>query len=200
NRSMFHGHIPLYGFAGLALARLDTCITSHLSMHPALKALLFFVLATVVATVFEYSTGKLQRTFFGIVSWDYSSKPFNVEGIICLQVSLLWGFLACLFLYVFDAPYTYLADDVLIQYRYLAVPILLFMAADTVYAAYKVEKLHMLFCSYSEEKFEWLYRHRDFYREVIRNTLDGFDLEDIDDRDRLKEAVDEYVATRFGGP
>ena len=39
---------------------------------------------------------------FGSVFWDYSEKPLNLQGRICLQYSLYWGFLGLLLIYVLD--------------------------------------------------------------------------------------------------
>ena len=39
---------------------------------------------------------------FGSVFWDYSEKPLNLQGRICLQYSISWGFLGLLLIDVLD--------------------------------------------------------------------------------------------------
>ena len=50
----------------------------------------------------EYVAGFVMEELFGSVFWDYSDEPLNLQGRICLQYSLYWGFLALLLIYVLD--------------------------------------------------------------------------------------------------
>ena len=44
------------------------------------------------ATTLEYITAVLMRNLFGQVWWDYTEKPFNYKGVICLESTIAWGF------------------------------------------------------------------------------------------------------------
>ncbi len=64
---------------------------------------LLFLVGSTFATVFEYAVAKLQIRLFGSFWWDYSGKPFNYKGILCLESSIGWGILAIIlveYLYV----------------------------------------------------------------------------------------------------
>ncbi|HYI53506.1 MAG TPA: putative ABC transporter permease [Microlunatus sp.] len=61
-----------------------------------------FVLGMAVCTVLEYVASFVMEKLFGSVFWDYSEKPLNLQGRICLQYSLYWGFLSLLLIYVLD--------------------------------------------------------------------------------------------------
>ena len=50
----------------------------------------------------EYVASFVMEKLFGSVFWDYSEKPLNLQGRICLQYSLYWGFLGLLLIYVLD--------------------------------------------------------------------------------------------------
>lgn len=50
----------------------------------------------VVGSFLEYVCSWGQELFLGSRSWDYSSKPFNLNGRICLLYSVFWGFLGVL--------------------------------------------------------------------------------------------------------
>ena len=39
----------------------------------------------------EYCTGAAMEALFKVRYWDYSDKPFNLNGHICLFCSLGWG-------------------------------------------------------------------------------------------------------------
>ena len=54
----------------------------------------------VVGTVLEYVCSLMQELIFGTQSWDYSRKPFNIDGRVCLLYSIFWGVLGILWIKV----------------------------------------------------------------------------------------------------
>ena len=54
----------------------------------------------IAATIFEYLTAQVMLRLFDEVWWDYTHKKINYKGILCLQSTLGWGFLA-LFIFGF---------------------------------------------------------------------------------------------------
>jgi len=50
----------------------------------------------------ELITANVMIRLFGSFWWDYSHKPFNYRGIICLESSLAWGLLGLFFFYYLD--------------------------------------------------------------------------------------------------
>lgn len=50
----------------------------------------------------EYITGWLMEAIFHTRWWDYSKKPFNLQGYICLGSSIAWGAFTVLLFYVFQ--------------------------------------------------------------------------------------------------
>ena len=61
-----------------------------------------YIFGAVCATIFEYMTAKLMLKLFGEVWWNYDHLRFNYKGIICLQSTIGWGFLAVLIFGVFN--------------------------------------------------------------------------------------------------
>lgn len=57
---------------------------------------LSFLGGFVVGSVLEYFCSLAQELLLGSRSWDYSSKPFNINGRICLLYSVFWGLLGVL--------------------------------------------------------------------------------------------------------
>lgn len=51
-----------------------------------------YLAGAVLATTLEYITAVLMRNLFGQVWWDYTEKPFNYKGVICLESTIAWGF------------------------------------------------------------------------------------------------------------
>lgn len=54
----------------------------------------------VCATAFEYLVAQVMLKLFGEVWWNYDHLPFNYKGILCLESTIGWGFLA-LFIFGF---------------------------------------------------------------------------------------------------
>lgn len=57
---------------------------------------LSFLGGFVVGSALEYFCSWAQELLLGSRSWDYSSKPFNINGRICLLYSVFWGLLGVL--------------------------------------------------------------------------------------------------------
>ena len=55
-----------------------------------------------MATTMELVTANIMVRLFGSFWWDYSRKPFNYKGMICLESSLGWGLLGLFFFYFLD--------------------------------------------------------------------------------------------------
>ncbi|MDL2325293.1 hypothetical protein LJC61_09165 [Ruminococcaceae bacterium OttesenSCG-928-A16] len=90
NRGFLNGPVcPIYGFGAVAVVLL---------LHPVQQNLFFlFVGSVLVTSVLELITGYVLNVLFHTKWWDYSEKPLNIGGYICLQFSLVWG-LACVLL------------------------------------------------------------------------------------------------------
>lgn len=96
NRGFLNGPVcPVYGFGMLALL---ACL--HLIMNRAgtgsgrvedAGGFIVFLGAMVLASTVELIAGRLLDVLFHARWWDYRMRPFNLNGYICLQFSILWG-------------------------------------------------------------------------------------------------------------
>ena len=85
NRGFVKGPIcPIYGVGALTVYFLLRPVGDNLY--------LLYFLGCVIPTLLEYVTARLMLSIFGEVWWDYSEKPFNYKGILCLESTLAWGF------------------------------------------------------------------------------------------------------------
>lgn len=88
NRGFLNGPIcPIYGVGVTAVVLLAAPFTDRL--------LLLYVFSAVLVTALELVTGLLLDKLFHHKWWDYSDRPLNIGGYVCLPFSLIWG-LACL--------------------------------------------------------------------------------------------------------
>lgn len=136
NRGMANGPVcPIYGF-GVLLVLL---LLQPLMAHP----LLLFAGAVLITTALEFLCGWLLEKLFHDKWWDYSERPFNLKGYVCLKFSLLWG-LACLLVVYVLQPSLLLLVDLLcgkLPFRILLAVLLLIFAADETVTFIQLAKL-----------------------------------------------------------
>ena len=99
NRGFLNGPVcPVYGFGVLSVfALLNTIQGSGRQMSDGM----IFVFG-IVATAVELVAGWLLDVCFHARWWDYSDKPFNFHGYICLEFSLIWGLAIVMVVKVFQ--------------------------------------------------------------------------------------------------
>lgn len=84
NRGFMHGpFLPIYGSGAIMVLIVTLPVKDNM--------FLVFLLGMIGATLLEYVTGALMESMFHVRYWDYSQKPFNLNGHICLVSSLAWG-------------------------------------------------------------------------------------------------------------
>lgn len=64
----------------------------------------------ISASILEYFTGAAMEAIFKVRYWDYSDKPFNLNGHICLFTSVCWGGLSLAVDYVIHKPIVALTE------------------------------------------------------------------------------------------
>lgn len=90
NRGFLNGpYCPIYGCGVVIVVGLLTPLKDN--------RIILFAGSFVLTTVLEFITGYILEKVFHNKWWDYSDKPFNIKGYICLKFSILWG-LACTFI------------------------------------------------------------------------------------------------------
>ena len=87
NRGFLNGPVcPIYGVGMLVVVTLLWGLRHNL--------ILLILGSAGLTTTLEYATGLILERFFHDKWWDYSDKPFNVKGYICLEFTVLWGLAA----------------------------------------------------------------------------------------------------------
>lgn len=89
NRGFVNGPIcSIYGFGVMSVL---------LVLGPLKSSLwLLFGGSVLFTSAIEYLTGWVLEKVFHDKWWDYSKRPLNIKGYVCLEFSVLWG-LACVF-------------------------------------------------------------------------------------------------------
>lgn len=82
---------PVYGFGAVIMT---------LGLYPVRKKgdRLIMISGALIGAIYEYGSSWIQEKVFNSVSWDYSWMEFNLHGRINLLYSILWGFLAIIWI------------------------------------------------------------------------------------------------------
>ena len=99
NRGTSYGPwLPIYGFSCTAVILLVTKFERirKLTRNP----FIMFVFIMAFATAAEYTTSWFIEVTTGLKYWDYSGVFMNINGRVCLECSLFFGFGGSLCLYI----------------------------------------------------------------------------------------------------
>ncbi len=135
NRGFLTGpFLPIYGFGALGLIEF---VLPYID-----NPFLVFLASVVLTSVLEFVTHLVLDKLFHIKLWDYSKRPFNLQGRICLQNSLEFGGLGLLLLYVIhplaEMLIRGLPHDVAIAIAWTLLGIILVDAANSIRSLAKV--------------------------------------------------------------
>ena len=141
---------PIYGFGAV----IGYLVLIPLSGH----YVTLYLTGAFLATTFEYLVGIMMQKLLGEVWWDYTEKPMNYKGIICLESTIAWGFYAVIITMFLHERVLHLIDAMDMAYgRILCIVILAIVTVDYLI------RLYLLFkTSIQEEKDRLIDKYRSF--------------------------------------
>lgn len=80
---------PVYGVGAVAMIITLTPVRESL--------ILVFCGGFFVASCTEYLVALFYEHYFGVTWWDYSNNIGNLNGKVCVKMSVLWGIIAIVF-------------------------------------------------------------------------------------------------------
>lgn len=141
---------PIYGFGAV----IGYLVLNPLSGH----YVTLYLTGAFLATTFECLVGIMMQKLLGEVWWDYTEKPMNYKGIICLESTIAWGFYAVIITMFLHERVLHLIDAMDMAYgRILCIVILAIVTVDYLI------RLYLLFkTSIQEEKDRLIDKYRSF--------------------------------------
>lgn len=98
NRGFLNGPcIPLYGFGATFVLATTMSFKEHWWA--------VFLIGMVSATILEEVTGRVMDALFDVQYWTYEGYPGNIDDIICIPATILWGFFSIFAMYVLNPPF-----------------------------------------------------------------------------------------------
>lgn len=71
-----------------------------------------FIVSFLAGSVLEYVLSFSMEKLFNFVAWSYKTKPFNLNGRICLRYSIFWGLLGIIWIKVIYPKVKTLIDKI----------------------------------------------------------------------------------------
>lgn len=103
--SLFSGDMQLYGYTYIWMFPVYGLAVALEPLHYNIRTLPWYIRGLIWAIsifIIEYTTGWLFRILLGSCPWDYSSSPFNIDGVIRLDFFPAWFIVGLLFERVHD--------------------------------------------------------------------------------------------------
>lgn len=120
---------PVYGIGAIAINGSTKKFKNN-------KILTFFV-GAVVASIVELLTDIFYSKVLGARFWNYSKKPFNLGGSICLGYSIIWGLLSLVLVYFL---HPYVDKNINKISKSASICILLLLITDTFVSAFLLNR------------------------------------------------------------
>ena len=152
NRGFLNGPLcPIYGTGATILFLFLTPVKDHL--------LLLYVAGMLVATTVEYLVGMGMEKLFHASWWDYSDRKYNLNGKICVSVSLLWGGLSVVMMRWIQPHIDQFIDAIPLWFgKTFAVIFTLYFCSDLILTVYHVMKWDETMRKLEEAKAEFRQR------------------------------------------
>lgn len=182
NRGFLNGPVcPIYGFGMITLLFFLSPLTNHL--------IGLFIGAVLLTSALEFMTGFLLEQLFKDKWWDYSDRPFNLHGYICLSFSLMWG-LAAVFviqlIHPFVAKFISLLDNQI--GRFVLFVLILYFIADFIVTLFSILKIQKRFIILDE-----MAERLHLYAEEIGGDIYS---KTTFVMDRVDKVIDDYAETK----
>ena len=100
NSSILYGPwTPIYGIASLIMV-VVYLIIKKLKFSLKKEKIIYFITIALVLTIMEGIAGYIIEITQNKIYWNYDNLIFNVGHYMTLEISLIWGFLAFISMYL----------------------------------------------------------------------------------------------------
>ncbi len=100
NGIMYGPWIPVYGLGSVLIIIIMRLVFNRFKVPRWLKIVLVFIISMIVLSLIELLGGILIEKIFNKVFWDYSDLKFNIGHYIALEISLIWGVMSLVVVYI----------------------------------------------------------------------------------------------------
>lgn len=100
NGILFGPWVPVYGIGCSLIIIIMRFVFNRIKVNRFFKIFLVFIISMITLTLLEFIGGNLIELMTNKVYWDYSNLLFNFGHYIALEISLVWGIMSLIIIYV----------------------------------------------------------------------------------------------------
>lgn len=101
NSGILYGPLtPVYGIGIILIIVISKYVFINMHLPRWKETIIVFIVLVFALTLLEWLGGILIEKLFGVVFWDYSRFKFHIGHYIALEISLLWGIISIIFIYL----------------------------------------------------------------------------------------------------
>ena len=98
---ILYGPITLvYGIGSVIILIISKYLFKRLHLPRWIETFIAAIVLIVILSILEFIGGVTIETIFGIVFWDYSNYKYNIGKYVSLEISIFWGILAIILIYI----------------------------------------------------------------------------------------------------
>lgn len=93
---------PVYGIGAIIIILINIDINRRIKTNKILKTIILFISCSIILSSIEYFGGKIIEIIFNKTFWDYSNHKYNFGKYASLEMSLTWGILSVVLIYLIE--------------------------------------------------------------------------------------------------
>ena len=159
--------IPVYGFGALLIL---ICLLRYYN-----DPIVVFVFGMIITSALEYFTSFILEKIFHNKWWDYTDKPYNLNGRICLKNSFAFGILALVIVYLAMPALGFVFS--LFSSRFwtlVAIITFIIFVMDVIYSSIVAYNLRNRIIIVEELKNEKLSLIPIIFEKKLKESIEGF--------------------------
>lgn len=95
---------PIYGIGIILIIIISNFVFKNIKKNKIIQSFIIFLWVSLALTIIEWLGGMSIEYLFNVTFWDYSSFPLSMGKYVAIEISLIWGTLALLFIYLLKKP------------------------------------------------------------------------------------------------
>lgn len=103
---------PVYGVGALIIIVSLKFLENKLKLNKTIEPIAIFLIGSIFLSTIEMIGGLLIEKVFHITFWDYSNMKYHIGKYVSIEMSLLWGFLSLVLIYIVQPFIKKLADKI----------------------------------------------------------------------------------------
>lgn len=93
---------PVYGVGAITILFISKYLFKNLHMNRIIETIIMVFVVAIVLSTIEALGGVLIEKLFKKVFWDYNKHKYHIGKYISLEMTLIWGFISIIFVYIIN--------------------------------------------------------------------------------------------------